>query len=85
MHTRFFNDITDERIKRTSAPDPNKLFVLQGMTTTRQKLEDAAIVNPMLRGILDGDWKNYPINIIQVDDAAKSGLMQHLLKRLANP
>jgi len=52
------------------------------MTTTREKLESAAIVNPMLCDQLDGAWKNFPINVIQVDDAAKSGLMPHLLKRI---
>jgi len=75
-------DLTAEIVKYTANPDPSKLFVLQGMTTTRQKLESAAVVNALLREKLDGDWKNYPINVIQVDDAAKSGLMPHLLKRL---
>jgi hypothetical protein len=53
------------------------------MTTTKHKLESAAIVNSLLREKLDGEWKNYAINIIQVDDAAKSSLMPHLLKRLS--
>jgi len=80
--SNLINDLTDELNKWTSAPDPAKLFVLQGMTTTREKLESAAIVNPMLCDQLDGAWKNFPINVIQVDDAAKSGLMPHLLKRI---
>jgi hypothetical protein len=33
----------------------------------------------MLRQMLQNEWHGYPINILQVDDAAKSGLIPLLL------
>ncbi|MFH1160574.1 MAG: hypothetical protein V1733_06480 [bacterium] len=78
----LMDDLTAELNKWESNPDPNELFVLQGMTTTKEKLQNAQITNAMLKQKLESDWKDAPINILQVDDAAKSELMPLLLEKI---
>jgi hypothetical protein len=75
----LMSDLTNELKSWTSHPTPGYLFVLQGMTTTKEKLQNAEITNSMLRQMLQNEWHGYPINILQVDDAAKSGLIPLLL------
>jgi len=82
--TALMTDLTNELNTWTNNPNPDYLFVLQGMTTTREKLQNAQITNSLLRQQFETNWKKYPINIIQVDDAAKSGLMPFLLNRLTD-
>ncbi len=62
-------------------PSSNKLRVLQGMTTTENKLEDGTKTNELLRKLFKSDWKGYPVNIIQVDNAVNSGLMPVVFER----
>lgn len=52
-----------------------KLRVLQAMQTDGHKLKKAEETNERIAKKLLGDWKKYPLNIIQVDDTVNSNLM----------
>jgi len=65
---------------KTVFPGDN-LRVLQGMTTTENKIDDAAQTNALLRQLFRSEWKDYPVNIIQVDDSVNSGLMPIIFER----
>ncbi len=62
--------------------DAAKLRHLQAMTTTGEKLAAARVTNALIREKLAGDWRDAPISVVQVDDAAFSGIMPLLLQRL---
>jgi len=59
-----------------------KLRVLQSMTTTKHKITGAAKTNERIKERLKSDWKNAPLNVVQVDDSVNSGLMPLLVERL---
>lgn len=60
----------------------DKLRVLQAMTTTKHKILKAKETNARIRERLKSDWKDAPINVVQVDDSVNSGLMPLLIDRL---
>lgn len=78
----LMSDLTEELQMWSENPDPSRLYVLQGVTTTREKLENALNTNELLQKHLASDWRNFPINVVLVDDAARSGLMPLLLERI---
>jgi len=60
----------------------DKLRVLQAMTTTKHKILNARQTNAEIKKRLETDWKDAPINVVQVDDSVNSGLMSVLIERL---
>ncbi|HPS20074.1 MAG TPA: hypothetical protein PKY78_03705 [Candidatus Omnitrophota bacterium] len=60
----------------------DKLRVLQAMTTTKHKIVKARETNAEIKKRLESDWKDAPINVVQVDDSVNSGIMPVLIKRL---
>lgn len=60
----------------------DKLRRLQAMTTTGHKLKAAATTNAEVREMMQTDWKDAPISILQVDDAVNSGLMPLLIEKV---
>ncbi len=60
----------------------DKLRVLQAMTTTKHKILKARETNAEIKRRLSSDWKNAPINVVQVDDAVNSGMMPVLIGRI---
>ena len=52
-----------------------KLRILQAMQTAGRKVQNAVDTNALIAQKLQGDWRKYPLNIIQVDDSVNSGLM----------
>lgn len=60
----------------------SKLRRLQAMTTTGTKLATAMLTNANVRKMLQTDWKDAPISVLQVDDAVNSGLMPLLIDKL---
>jgi len=60
----------------------DKLRVLQAMTTTKHKIVNAKMTNAEIKRLLKSDWKDAPINVVQVDDSVNSGLMPVLVERL---
>jgi len=60
----------------------DKLRVLQAMTTTKHKILKAKKTNAEIRKRLESDWKDAPINVVQVDDSVNSSLMPVLIGRL---
>jgi hypothetical protein len=59
-----------------------KLRVLQAMTTTKHKILKARKTNAEIKKRLKSDWKDAPINVVQVDDSVNSGIMPVLIERL---
>jgi len=59
-----------------------KLRVLQAMTTTKHKIVNARKTNAEIKKRLESDWKDAPINVVQVDDSVNSELMPVLIERL---
>jgi len=55
---------------------------LQAMTTTGHKLRAAAVTNAEVREMMQGDWKDAPISVLQVDDAVNSGLIPLLIEKV---
>lgn len=78
----LMEDLTEELQEWSEDPDPSRLYILSGVTTTREKLENARITNELLQEHLASGWRKYPINVVLVDDAARSGLMPLLLERI---
>jgi hypothetical protein len=68
-----------------SGKNCEKLRRLQAMTTTGHKLETAKKTNARVREMMQGEWKDAPISVLQVDDAVNSGLMPLLIKKIRNP
>ena len=60
----------------------DKLRRLQAMTTTGHKLETAKETNARVREMMQGEWKDAPISVLQVDDAVNSGLMPLLIEKV---
>ncbi|HCU05018.1 MAG TPA: hypothetical protein DIC51_01680 [Coxiellaceae bacterium] len=72
----------------------HQLRALAAMVTSRPKnpkwrfdglISAAATTNAQINEQLQTNWKNAPINIVLVDDVARSGLMPTLLNRLSQP
>jgi len=60
----------------------DKLRRLQAMTTTGDKLGTARITNARVKEMIQGEWKDAPISVLQVDDAVNSGLMPLLIEKV---
>ena len=60
----------------------DKLRILQAMTTTKHKILKAKETNAKIMERLKSDWRDAPLNVVQVDDAVNSGLMSVLVERL---
>jgi hypothetical protein len=60
----------------------DKLRLLSSMIDAGNKLPDAARTNRLTKAKLQGDWKNAPVSVVQVDDSVKSGLMPAILSML---
>jgi len=67
-----------------SGESADKLRILQAMTTTKHKILKARETNVKIMERLKTDWKDAPLNVIQVDDSVNSGLMQVIIERLKN-
>ena len=60
----------------------DKLRRLQAMTTTGDKLGAAMATNAKIKEMMQAEWKNAPISVLQVDDAVNSGLMPLLVEKV---
>lgn len=63
----------------------SKLRHLQAMTTTKTKIASARITNALVRDKLLGAWRDAPISVVQVDDAAHAEIMSILIHTLHEP
>lgn len=60
----------------------SKLRRLQAMTTAGNKLKTAKTTNAKVRKMIQTEWSDAPISVLQVDDAVNSGLMPLLINKL---